>query len=187
MGHPGRPELHRVPEGRIMKRSVIAAGAGVLALVAIAQAAPTSTALRKDRAALMIYDGKDRVISLVTQADSANLALILLHGWEGSDVPIEKLEGRPCIGVALFSKSEWWKLLATGRKPEEFKPSETSMRKRLYPARGNDSAAVFDIATGKATVAAAFYQWDKAIAERSIPQWSVRSYVDRATGPCTVE
>jgi hypothetical protein len=170
-----------------MKLSVLAAGIGVFALAGFSPGAPSFPVLRKDRAAVMIYDGKDRVISVVAQHDSANLALILLHQFEGSNVPVERLAGRPCIGVALFSKSDWARLMADGRKPEDIKPSETPMRKRVYPASGPDSAAVFDIATGRGNVAAAFYAWDEAATTKKLEPWSVKVLTDKATGPCTVE
>jgi hypothetical protein len=136
---------------------------------------------------MMIYDGRDRVISVVAHPDSANLALILLHQWEGSNVPVERLAGRPCIGIALFSRSDWARLMASGRTPADIKPSETPLRKRLYPAHGSDSAAVFDIATGKANVAVAFYEHDKAVASRKLTPWSVKTHTEKATGVCTVE
>ena len=136
---------------------------------------------------MMIYDGKDHVIALVPHADSANLALILLHQWEGSSVPVEKLAGRPCIGVALFSKSDWAALMASGRKPEDIKPSETPMRKVIYSAQGSDSAAVLDVATRKANVAIAFYEMDKWAATATRGAWSIQAYARKATGPCTAE
>ena len=170
-----------------MKRLVLSAGALLLAMVAISHASPRPTAIRKDRAALMIYEGRDRVISLVPHSDSANLALILLHQWSGSKVPVERLANRPCIGVALFSNSDWARLLASGRRPEDIEPSDTPMRKRIYPAHGSDSAAVYDIASRTANVAAAFYAVEEAAITRHVPRWSLKLMADKATGVCSVE
>src|ERR1051325_11690827 len=89
---------------------------------------------RKDRAAMMIYDGRDHVIAFLPHADSANLALILLTQIEGDSVSRPQLAGRSCVGVALFSRSEWAQLTASGRTPTNIRPSEATMLLSVYPA-----------------------------------------------------
>ena len=153
----------------------------------------TTPAPFKDRAAMMIYDGTDHVLSLVPHADSANLALILLQQWEGDPVALSQLADRPCVGVALFSRTEWAQLLTRGRTPEDVRPAEASLRLRVYPATLNARAAVEDIHAGTAHVAIGIEQAASAgVRPRGTSasepfRWSVQAYVDKARGACTAK
>jgi hypothetical protein len=172
----------------LMKIAIVAAGACLVA----AFTAPSAENRLKDRAAMMVYDGRDRVIALMPYADSANLTLILTQ-IQGDSVTRQQLANRSCVGLALFSKWEWSILTAGGRKPSDIRPSEASIRFRLYPATKDARAAVEDIRDGKAYVALGF-EW----AENPPPpapgkpatqpiKWSIPGYAARAQGPCTAE
>jgi hypothetical protein len=147
----------------------------------------------KDRAAMMVYEGRDRVIALVPYADSANLALIVLKQWQGDVVARPQLADRPCVGVALFTKSEWAQLTASGRRPSDVRPSEAAMRLRLYPATKAARAAVEDIGEGTAYVAIGLEHSQNTMPRTRTDsvmgrfKWSVQAYVDSARGPCTAE
>jgi hypothetical protein len=166
------------------------------ATIAVATAAPrsmTAESRLKDRAAMLVYDGRDRVIATIPHADSANLALIMLKQWEGDAVPRQKLAGRPCVGIALFSRLEWAQLTANGRKPSDIRPSEATMRLRLYPAVTGARAVVEDIGQGTAHIAIGLEEvqnWKQKTAADSARgpfRWSIQAHLDRARGPCTAE
>jgi hypothetical protein len=167
-----------------MKLFILAA-AGV-ALVAAAPARPSAF---KDRGAMMLYEGRDHVLSVVPRADSANIALILLRQWEGDAVKPEQLAGRSCLGVALFSRTQWEQFMYAGRKPADILPGEASMRLRVYRATDAAPPAVQDIVTGKAWVAVALQELAKpgTVINKTKWDWSVKSLVDSVRGPCTVE
>ena len=170
-----------------MKLLILAASAGLLAILTLVQGAMAPAAVRKNQAAMIIYEGKDRVLSLVSEADSASLAEILLRQSQGSAVAAERLSGRPCIGVALFSKPDWARLVANGRRPEDIGPADARVRLRVYPASATDSAAVQDVATGTAYVAIAFYPRRGMSSRWNADRWSVKAHADRASGACAVE
>ena len=175
----------------MLRIAFVAASACVIA----AFTAPSPT-VPKDRAAMMIYEGRDRVVALLP-ADSANLADIILAG-QGDTVALSQLTDRPCIGVALFSNKEWAALIASGRKPSEVRPSEATRRLRVYPATTNARATVENIQERIAYVAVLleFSQTyrqppagaDSATRSRYKPlKWSIQARLDSARGPCTVE
>ena len=161
-----------------MKSVILALGASLVAAGWTTRTETPEAARLKDRAAMMIYDGRDRVIALIPQADSANLALILLQQWEGELVPKAQLSDRSCVGVALFSKAEWAAFLGRGLKPADVRPSQASLRLRLYPASGDRPPAVQNVQTDSARV---------ALGLQRHATWSLRTYVDAAKGPCMVE
>ena len=161
------------------------------AFVAQPVTTPSAVAL-KDRGAMMIYDGTDHVLALVPYADSANLALILLQQWQGDPVERSRLAGRPCVGVALFSKTEWGLLLARGRKPDEVHPSEAALRLRVYPATPDARAAVEDIGAGTAHIAIGIEQGSSSAGPQprgaKTPfTWSLQAHLDKARGACTAK
>jgi hypothetical protein len=119
-------------------------------MLAVVAAAAIAAAVPKDRAAIMYYAGRDSVISLVPSADSANLAMILMTQWQGDSVPLDRLKGRPCLGVALFSRGEWAQYTMSGRRPEELRPRDAAWRIRVYPASRSDPIAIHDLMSGKA-------------------------------------
>jgi len=172
-----------------MKAALVVAGACALVAFPLAREAMASGALRKDRAAMMIYEGRDRVISVVPNADSANVALIMLTQWVGRDVNKAALAGRSCVGVALFSRFDWGRLTAAGRAPAEIRPAETPLRLRLYPATGMMPAAIEDITAGKAWEAIGLDPASLPTALRGFAYdtWSIPKHVKAAKGPCTVE
>jgi hypothetical protein len=157
-----------------MKLPMLIVGAALVLL--------TDRAVPKDRGALMLYHGRDSVISIIPQADSANLALIMLRQWTGDPVAPAQLAGRSCLGVALFSKAEWATLMASGRTPEQIRPAEASMRLRVYPPTATAPAATQDISTRDAWVAIAFQE-----VEKSSVTWSVKTRAEKTRGPCTAE
>ena len=117
-------------------------------LAAIAGATIGAAAVPKDRAAIMYYTGRDSVISLVPLADSANLAMIVLTQWQGDTVRQSSLAGRPCLGVALFSRIEWAALASAGKQPGDIRPRDAAWRIRIYPATSSAPAAIHDLASG---------------------------------------
>jgi hypothetical protein len=123
--------------------------------VALVAAAPTRPSAFKDRAAMILYEGRDHVVSVIPYADSANLTLILLRQMEGDAVKPEQLAGRSCIGVALFSTYEWAQATRFGRKPADAQPGEASMRMRVYPSTPTAPPVVQDVVTGAAWVSVA--------------------------------
>ncbi|HEY9226987.1 MAG TPA: hypothetical protein VIP11_10090 [Gemmatimonadaceae bacterium] len=122
----------------------------VVVTACVIAASTASSGHRKDRAAMMIYEGRDRVVALLP-ADTANLTMILSQ-LEGDTVAAPQLADRPCIGVALFSNREWAALTAT-RKPSEVRPSEATLRLRIYPATANARVAVENLQERHAYVA----------------------------------
>ena len=120
-----------------------------LTLAAVAVATISAAPVPKDRAAIMYYTGSDSVISLVSSADSANLAMILMTQWQGDSIPLDRLKGRPCLGIALFSRGEWGQFTASGRRPEDLRPRHAAWRIRLYPASQSDLVAIHDLLNGK--------------------------------------
>ncbi len=119
-----------------------------LILAALAGTTIGAATLPKDRAAIMYYTGSDSVISLVPSADSANLAMILMTQWRGDSVPVARVVGRPCLGVALFSHIEWGKYLTTGRRAEDLKPKDASWRLRIYAPSGKEPITIQEVSTG---------------------------------------
>jgi len=173
-----------------MKAALVVAGACALIAFPLAREAMASGAFRKDRAAVMIYEGRDRVISIVPNADSANIALIMLTQWTGRDVHKAELAGRPCVGVALFSKWDWGRLMAAGRAPDDVLPTETPLRLRLYAATGMMPAAIEDITAGKAWEAVGLdpqHLSKTPAAVAAFAAWSIPNRMKAAKGPCTVE
>lgn len=173
-----------------MRIALIAAGACLLAAAAVP---------RKDRAAMMIYEGRDRVVALLP-ADTANLALIVLSMRESETdtVALSQLANRPCIGIALFSIKEWKALTVDGRTPSEVRPSEATMRLRVYPASATARATVENIMERKAYVSlglewlqnpllAARTRADSAKVRQKPLDWSVQAQLDNARGRCAVE
>ena len=128
---------------------------------------------------MMIYEGRDRVVALLP-ADTANLALIIFSQMEGDAVPQSQLTGRPCIGIALLSNKQWAALIARGRRPSEVRPSEATMRLRVYPAAANARATVENIQERSAHVAI-------GLEHLSPLKWSVQAHLDSARGRCSVE
>jgi hypothetical protein len=164
----------------------------VCLVAAFSAPSPTtgSSARLKDRAAMMIYDGRDRVIARLP-ADTANLALIVLTQMEGDVVARSQLSNRACIGVALFSNREWATLTAS-RKPSEVRPSEATMRLRLYPATPTARATVENIQKRTAYVAIGLELLQnpppRAPFNAGVPlEWSVQARLDSARGRCSVE
>jgi hypothetical protein len=121
-----------------------------LLLVAVAGVTLGAGAVPKNRAAVMYYTGSDSVISLVASADSANIALLLTTGLEGDSIPSARLGGRPCLGVALFSRAEWAGYAADGRRPEDLKPRDAALRIRIYGPSASEPITVQNVVTGKA-------------------------------------
>ena len=99
-----------------MKTAVLAGSACLVVALTAPSAIPSSRVLLKDRAAMMIYQGRDSIVALLPQ-DTANIALIILSMSEGDSVAPSQLVDRPCIGLALFSNKEWTALMASGRRP----------------------------------------------------------------------
>jgi hypothetical protein len=171
-----------------MRIVVIAGAASLFALLGVSPRTIVSEHRLKDRAAMIVYEGRDRVLSVLPYADTANLALILFTQIQGDSVSRASLTGRPCIGLALFSKNEWAQLTAT-RRPTDVRPSEAFMRLRLYPARTGSPAAVQHVQTGEAYVALGLEYAQNGFPPTKWPslKWSVQTYLDSARGPCTAE
>jgi hypothetical protein len=181
-----------------MKIAVVVVSAWLVAAMTAPSPILRSPVLRKDRAAMLIYEGRDRVVARLP-ADTANLALILLsmRESESDTVALSQLANRPCIGIALFSTREWAALTAGGRQPSDVRPSEATMRLRVYPATTNARAAVENIQQRIAYVSlglefaqnpllAARTRADSARAGKPL-KWSVQAMLDSAHGHCSVE
>lgn len=181
-----------------MRIAVIAGSACLLALLTAPSPTLPSKTPRKDRAAMMIYEGRDHLVALLP-ADTANLALIILSMRDGDAVAQSQLADRPCIGIALFSNREWTALIASGRKPSEVRPSEATMRLRVYPATPSARATVENIQERIAYVAIGLEylqnpppprtRADSARSPVTGPplKWSVQARLDSARGRCAVE
>ena len=143
---------------------------------------------------MLIYDGRDRVIARLPFADTANLAMIMLDGVRGDSVAPSQLATRSCVGIALFSKREWAALTSNGRSPNDVRPSEATMRLRVYPATKTARAVVENVLERKAFFAEGLEYMQnppppktRADSSRTPITWSVQTYLDNAQGPCTVE
>jgi hypothetical protein len=147
---------------------------------------------------MMIYEGRDRVVALLP-ADTANLALIVLAQIKGDVVAPSQLADRPCIGVALFSNVEWTNLTSR-RKPSEVRPSEATLRLRVYPATPTARVAVENIQDRTVYVAEGLEILENPPRRTThlngaappfnegLPlKWSVQARLDSARGRCSVE
>jgi hypothetical protein len=111
------------------------------ALTGAAVLAPGGESGRKDKAAVLIHGGIIDAPVLITRRDTANLFDIVLTRIRGEAVRPEDLVGRPCLGLAIFTITEWDVLTAEGI-PETVDPQRARSRIRLYPAIGDRPAVV---------------------------------------------
>jgi hypothetical protein len=173
-------------EEKLMRSTIAVTSAYLVAAFTTPLLVPTSNGVLKDRAAMLIYDGRDRVLARLPFRDTANMALIVLVQMEGDRVARSQLANRPCIGVALFSNYEWAALATIGRKPEDVRPSDAAMRLRIYPATEKMHAAVENIQERRAYVAVGLEAMKDPRARVPLT-WSVQTHLDSARGRCTVE
>src|SRR5262245_28896313 len=170
-----------------MRSAIAVTSAYLVAVFTTPLLARTSNSVLKDRAAMLIYEGRERVLARVPFSDTANLALIVLTQMEGESVTRSQLANRPCIGVALFSKYEW-AVVTANRNPDEVRPSEAAMRLRVYPATQTVRAAVENIQGRRAHVAVGLEEMRNPRNGPRYPlDWSIQAYLDSARGRCTAE
>jgi hypothetical protein len=161
-----------------------------LMLAAIAGISIGATLLPKDRAAIMYYSGRDSVLAFLPSADSANAASVFIAGIEGDSVPTPQLAGRPCIGLALFSRAEMAKSIEDGKRPEDLRPRDAAYRLVVYGATGSRPMAVHNLVKGRIYEAIFFdEEWHrKAGSTGRIPlKGTIERFLAGRNGGCTAE
>ena len=118
--------------------------AAIVLVTAASTIASRGEAVRKDKAALILYGGILDSPIVIDRPDTANMADIALLRIRGPALAPETLAARPCVGLALFTVDEWNAVRARRVKPIDVAPELARVRVRLYPAIGADSAAVLD-------------------------------------------
>ena len=132
----------------------------VVALVGIASAfAPSTSRVRKDKVAVILYGGLMQSPVVIAHSDTANMVDIALLRIRGTAVDPNQLATRPCLGLALFTAEEWKVAQERGARAGETLARMARTGAWLYPAMGTDSAVVLEMGSQRQQSQVAGVAW----------------------------